>query len=147
MLHGMGRGAAVSDYAFDRIVDTMTGVFGTVLEFLAIEFADASRDHVAVRSELRELAAPYMAVLMYKREKLMTAAADGNSLWTAELSQFVGKTLWPQLAKDEAFAGRGQQAIVHLLDAVIAAEQSEMRERSAQETTPVTWRVDTGWAS
>jgi hypothetical protein len=146
MLMCMGRGAAVSDYAFDRIVDTMTGVFGTVLEFLAIEFADASREHVAAQSELRELAEPYMPVLMHKREKLKSCI-DGDPRWAAELSQFVGNTIWPQVAKDEAFAGRSQQAIVHLLDGIIASAQSELSERNVHETTPVTWRVDTGWAS
>ncbi|HEX3675178.1 MAG TPA: hypothetical protein VHU87_12970 [Rhizomicrobium sp.] len=93
-------------------------------------------------AELRELAAPHMAVLVHKRAKLVQALQDER--WASELADFVGRIVWPHLHESEHLAGRSQNCVAELLDEIVAAEQ-----RAVARIVPVpqTSRFDTSWAT
>jgi hypothetical protein len=96
----------------------------------------------ALQTELRELAAPHLAVLVHKRTKLVQALQDER--WASELGDFVSRILWPHLASSDHLAGRSQNCVAELLDEIVAAEQ-----RAVARIVPVpqTSRFDTSWAS
>jgi hypothetical protein len=96
-----------------------------------------------LQSELRELAAPHLAVLVHKRAKLVQALRDER--WAGELSDFVGRILWPHLSSSETLVGRSQNCVAELLDEIVAAEQNAVAAQA--EAIPLTSRFDTNWAT
>jgi hypothetical protein len=96
-----------------------------------------------LQDELRELAAPHLAVLAHKRAKLVQALQDER--WAGELGDFVGRILWPHIATSEALEGRNQSCIAELLDEIVAAEQHAVAAQT--EAIPLTSRFDTSWAT
>ncbi|HEY1836918.1 MAG TPA: hypothetical protein VGG36_04625 [Rhizomicrobium sp.] len=97
--------------------------------------------HAPLQEELHELAQPYLAILMYKREKF--GAGDPN--WTRELNEFVDSKLWPHVASSEMLGGRNEAHVAELMDGIVAAELRRERERGAP--LPLTSRFDTSWAT
>ncbi len=95
-----------------------------------------------LHEELRELARPHMAVLVHKRARLVQALQDER--WTGELTDFVGRILWPHLHGSENLAGRDRNCVAELLDEIVAAEQ-----RAVARIVPVPHvsRFDASWAS
>jgi hypothetical protein len=93
-----------------------------------------------LHSELRELAAPHLAVLVHKRAKLVQALQDER--WANELGDFVGRILWPHIASSDKLGGRDQNCVAELLDEIVAAEQ---RVAAQIVPVPLTSRFDAGW--
>lgn len=96
-----------------------------------------------LQRELRELTAPHLAVLVHKRAKLVQALQDER--WASELSDFVGRILWPHLSSSETLIGRSQNCVAELLDEIVAAEQHAVAAQA--EAVPLTSRFDTSWAT
>jgi hypothetical protein len=94
-----------------------------------------------LHAELRELAAPHLAVLVHKRTRLVQALQDER--WASELGDFVSRILWPHLASSDKLAGRSQSCVAELLDEIVAAEQ---RVAAQIVPVPLTSRFDTSWA-
>jgi hypothetical protein len=97
-----------------------------------------------LEQDLRNLAAPHMAVLVHKRAKM----ARGNDsvlqgAWLMELSAFaerVGRYLAAELAED-------RRHIVGLLDDIIASEQEKFADAETGDAAiPLTSRFDMCWA-
>jgi hypothetical protein len=97
--------------------------------------------HAPLQDELRDLAQPYMAILMYKRAKF---GAD-DARWTSELVGFVTTKLWIHIQGSASLEGRNQAHVAELVDGIVAAEIR--RERAREEALPLTSRFDTSWAT
>lgn len=70
--------------------------------------------------------APYMPVLVAKRQKLLRADDYGvirNERWSKELGYFMGKVLLPKLGRYRAYAERNVAHAALLLDDMICAHQ------------------------
>jgi hypothetical protein len=101
----------------------------------------------ALQAELRELAQPFMPVLVHKRAKV--SASPGtleDERWFGELSDFVSQMLWQHIQASEALAGRSRNCVAELLDEIVAMEQRSMAELALADILPRTSRFDTGWA-
>jgi hypothetical protein len=92
--------------------------------------------------ELKALAAPHMAVLVHKRTRLVQALEDER--WASELTDFIGRIVWPHLSASEHLAGRNQNCVAELLDEIVAVEQ---RAVARIVGVPQTSRFDTSWAT
>ena len=102
----------------------------------------------ALHGELRELAAPHLAVLVHKRAKVSaTPGVLEDERWFGELSDFVSRMLWPHIQASEALAGRSKNCVAELLDEIVAAEQRTMAELALADVLPRTSRFDTSWAN
>jgi hypothetical protein len=100
-----------------------------------------------LQTELRELAAPHMAVLVHKRAKV--SAGRGmldDEPWFGELSDFVASALWPHLRENEVLAGRSKNCVAELLDEIVAAEQRNNEHLALADIMPRTARFGNGWA-
>jgi hypothetical protein len=121
----------------------MVGAIRQVVGFLVqgMEFeADGWR---AFESEMRELIAPHMAVLMHRRAKLLDGS-DGVR-WADELDGFMRQSLWPLLGDDRDYADRNRTFVTLMLDVAIAEEQR--RSASLQAAImPMVSRFDAAWA-
>jgi hypothetical protein len=100
-----------------------------------------------LQSELRELAAPHMAVLVHKRAKV-SARPDilEDERWFGELSDFVARVLWQHIQASEALAGRSKNCVAELLDEIVAIEQRSATEMALVDILPRTSRFESGWA-
>jgi len=102
----------------------------------------------ALQAELRELAAPHLAVLVHKRAKVSAALGElEDERWFGELSDFVSRMLWPHIQSSEALAGRSKNCVAELLDEIVAAEQRTMVELALADVLPRTSRFDASWAN
>lgn len=111
-----------------------------------IEFSAAGEPKL--KSELRELAAPHMKVLVHKRAKV--GAHNGtveDEQWIGELGDFVARMLWPYLQNSEALAGRSKNCVAELMDEIVAAEQRSMVDVAMMDIIPRTSGFDTSWAT
>lgn len=95
-----------------------------------------------LHEELKALAAPHMAVLVHKRAKLVQALEDER--WATELTDFIGRIVWPHLSASEHLGGRNQNCVAELLDEIVAVEQ---RAVARVVGMPQTSRFDTSWAT
>src|ERR1700742_2558687 len=68
----------------------------------------------ALHSELRSLAEPHMAVLTHKRARMQQ-----DEKWIGELTDFVGRTIWPHLKDSENLMGRSAACVAELLDEIV----------------------------
>jgi hypothetical protein len=101
-----------------------------------------------LQSEVRELAAPHMAVLVHKRAKVgATTGPVEDEQWFGELGDFVSRMLWPYLQDSAALNGRSKNCVAELLDEIVAAEQRNVCERAMADIIPRTSRFDTSWAT
>ena len=102
----------------------------------------------ALQTELRELSAPHMAVLVHKRAKVsVTSGALEDERWFGELSDFVSRILWQQIQTSEALAGRSKNCVAEMLEEIVALEQRTMTELALADVLPRTSRFESGWAS
>lgn len=95
-------------------------------------------------SELDQLIAPHLPVLMHRRAKLLEGA--GNDLWCDELDNFIRTNLWPLLGADLDYAQRNRTFVTLLIDVTIEREQ----RRTALESSaamPLVSNFDASWAS
>lgn len=101
-----------------------------------------------LQSEVRELVAPHMAVLVHKRAKVgATTGPVEDEQWFGELGDFVSRMLWPYLQDSAALNGRSKNCVAELLDEIVAAEQRNVCERAMADIIPRTSRFDTSWAT
>ncbi|HEY2032054.1 MAG TPA: hypothetical protein VGH02_00055 [Rhizomicrobium sp.] len=111
-----------------------------------IEFSSSIEPKL--QSEVRELAAPHLAVLVHKRAKV--GAAPGtiqDEQWLGELNDFVSRMLWPYVQESQVLDGRSKNCVAELLDEVVAAEQRNIHELAMADIIPRTSRFDTSWAT
>ena len=111
-----------------------------------IEFSSSVEPKL--QGEVRELAAPHMAVLVHKRTKAGTRpGAIQDEQWFSELGDFVSGMLWPYVQESPALNGRSKNCVAELLDDVVAAEQRNIHELAMADIIPRTSRFDTSWAT
>jgi hypothetical protein len=102
----------------------------------------------ALEAELRELTAPHMPALVYKRAKVSAnRSVLDDERWFGELSDFVAQMLWQHIQASEALAGRTKNCVAEMLDEIVAGEQRSMAERALADILPRTSRFESGWAS
>ena len=102
----------------------------------------------ALQAELRELAAPHMAVLVHKRAKV--SAHPGHledERWFGELSDFVSHILWQHIQASDALAGRSKNCVAELLDEIVAVEQRSHVEHALADILPRTSHFGSSWAA
>ncbi|HEY0300775.1 MAG TPA: hypothetical protein VGC36_05560 [Rhizomicrobium sp.] len=119
----------------------IVGAFRQVIGFLVqgIE-VDGWR---AFEAEVKELVAPHMAVLVYRRAKLLDGAAREG--WSDELDSFMRQSLWPLLGDNRDYAERNKTFVTLMLDVAIAEEQR--RIETPRSELPFVGGFDTSWAS
>lgn len=101
-----------------------------------------------LQSEVRELAAPHMAVLVHKRAKVgATTGPIEDEQWLGELGDFVSRMLWPYLQESPVLNGRSKNCVAELLDEIVAAEQRNNHDLAMADIIPRTSRFDTSWAT
>jgi hypothetical protein len=101
-----------------------------------------------LQSEVRELAAPHMAVLVHKRAKVgATMGTIHDEQWLGELGDFVSRMLWPYLQESPVLNGRSKNCVAELLDEIVAAEQRNIHDLAMADIIPRTSRFDTSWAT
>ena len=111
-----------------------------------IEFSSSIEPKL--QSEVRELAAPHMAVLVHKRAQVgATVGTLEDEQWFGELGDFVSRMLWPYLQESVALNGRSKNCVAELLDDIVAAEQRNIHDRAMADIIPRTSRFDTSWAT
>lgn len=101
-----------------------------------------------LQSEVRELAAPHMAVLVHKRTKVgATTGTIQDEQWLGELGDFVSRMLWPYLQASPVLNGRSKNCVAELLDDIVAAEQRNFHDLAMADIIPRTSRFDNSWAT
>ena len=125
----------------DQIVDTFRQVFGFLAQGPGSQFASRRR---ALESELRELIAPHMPILMHRRAKLLERAE--KACWCDELDSFMRTRLWPLLGANLDYAERNRTFVTLLIDVMIEREQRRTTQTSAA-AVPLVSRFDASWAS
>jgi len=101
-----------------------------------------------LQSEVRELAAPHMAVLVHKRAKVgATMGTIEDEQWLGELGDFVSRMLWPYLQESSVLNGRSKNCVAELLDDIVAAEQRHFCDMAMADIMPRTSRFDNSWAT
>jgi len=124
------------------------GAFKDVWRLLKKGIDIASPGEQPLQAELRELAAPHMAVLVHKRTKVSEKpGALEDERWFGELGDFVSRMLWPYLETSAVLDGRSKNCVAELLDEIVAAEQRQMAELALVDLLPRTSRFDASWAT
>ena len=101
-----------------------------------------------LQSEVRELAAPHMAVLVHKRTKVgATMGTIEDEQWLGELGDFVSRMLWPYLQESAVLNRRSKNCVAELLDDIVAAEQRNFCDLAMADIIPRTSRFDNSWAT
>jgi hypothetical protein len=104
--------------------------------------------HTRLHTELRELAAPRLPVLVHKRAKIAeTRGSLEDENWFGELGDFVTRMLWPYIEESPALEGRSKNCVAEMLDEIVASEQRSMAELALADILPRTSRFDQSWAS
>ena len=98
----------------------------------------------AFESELAELIAPHMPVLVHRRAKLLES--DGKERWSDELNAFMTRSLWPLLGSERDYADRNRAFVTLMLDVAIEREQGRSAA-IAVAVMPQVSRFDATWAS
>ena len=121
----------------------MVGAIRQVVGFLVQGMEFEAEGWRAFESEMRELIAPHMAVLMHRRAKLLDGS-DGVR-WADELDGFMRQSLWPLLGDDRDYADRNRTFVTLMLDVAIAEEQRRTASLQAA-VMPMVSRFDAAWA-
>ncbi|MBI3678639.1 MAG: hypothetical protein HY243_18670 [Proteobacteria bacterium] len=95
-------------------------------------------------SELRELVAPHIPVLVHKRERFSVQDEQGLKHWTVELHSFIDRVVLPLLGIRGEVTGNDRNRLVRLIDTFVSDEVE--RAKAAETTLPLTSRFDTSWA-
>ena len=99
----------------------------------------------ALESELRELIAPQMPILMHRRAKLLESG--GRERWCDELDSYMHTNLWPLLSSaDLDYAQRNRTFVTLMIDVMIEREQRQTAQTNAV-AVPLVSRFDASWAS
>jgi len=131
MMHPAGEAGAFRD------------LFAGVVAFF--RFLDPFAAPEGWESDVRELAAPHMAVLMHKRGRMLGADLAGKTepmRWARELGGFIDSRIWPYLSAAAQSAGKAR--VFDALDALVA--EGAMAAAATRSPTPLTSRFDASWA-
>jgi len=133
---------ALSERSFKQAVQEVWRLLKQGIEYPMVP-------HSPLHSELRELAEPHMAVLIYKRSKIsQTRGPLDDENWFGELSDFVARMLWPYLEENPVLAGRSKNCVAEMLDEIVAHEQQHSVDAALADILPRTSRFDSGsWAT
>lgn len=123
-----------------QVVAAFRQVFGLITHGLNL---DAERRR-GFESELDQLIAPHLPVLMHRRAKLLACA--GEDLWCDELDSFMQTNLWPLLGADLDYAERNRTFVTLLIDVTIEREQRR-RAIVSSAAVPLVSQFDASWAS
>jgi hypothetical protein len=123
--------------------ERVIGAFRQVVGFLVQGIDFEANGWRAFESEMRELIAPHMAVLVHRRTKLLDGS-DG-SRWSEELDTFMRNSLWPLLGDDRDYADRNRNFVTLMLDVAIAEEQRRAHAARTSEL-PFVRSFDASWA-
>lgn len=124
---------------------TFRNAWKTAGEFLDLRAAEENR---RLDEEVRGIVASSLAILVHKRDKLRSAdGADDlpGVSWRAEVEHYVDRILWPLLSSDLASRIEARARVIRDVDRLVATEAARLA--SGPHVPPVTWRVETGWAS
>lgn len=124
------------------MADQVFGAFRQVLGFLAPGLNSQLGRRRALESELRELIAPHLPILMHRRAKLL----ENSGGWCDELESFMRTSLWPMLGADLDYAERNRTFVTLLIDVMIEREQRRTAQMNAV-AMPLVSRFDASWAS
>jgi hypothetical protein len=122
--------------AVQGLVEAVASFFG---------FLDPHASETGWENDLRELAAPHMAVLIHKRARLLGADLNGNTdpmRWAKELGDFIDGRIWQYL--DAVGQSMGRAKTFQRLDDLIAREAAALA--AVRQQTPLTSRFDASWA-
>lgn len=126
------------------MVGQVVEAFRQVLGFLVQGHDFQNGRRRALETELRELIAPHMPILMHRRAKLLERA--GREHWCDELDSFMRTSLWPLLGTDLDYAERNRTFVTILIDVMIEREQRQASQTSAA-VVPLVSQFDASWAS
>ena len=98
----------------------------------------------AFETELRELIAPHMPILIHRRAKLLES--NGEERWSDELDGFMRTSLWPLLGTDLDYADRNRTFVTLLIDVMIEREQRRVPLANSA-AMPLVSQFDAGRAS
>lgn len=123
--------------------ERVIGAFKQVVGFLVQGMEFDSGSWQVFEAEMRELIAPHLPVLVYRRSRLLDGS-DGTS-WATELDEFMRTSLWPLLGDEQEYADRNRTFVTLMLDIAIAEEQRRTAARRA-DTLPSVARFGSAWA-
>jgi hypothetical protein len=123
--------------------ERVIGAFKQVVGFLVQGMDFEAGGWQAFEAEMRELIAPHMPVLVYRRSRLLDGS-DGSS-WAHELDEFMRTSLWPLLGDEREYADRNRTFVTLMLDIAIAEEQRRAAARGA-DGLPSVARYGSAWA-
>jgi len=118
-------------------------LFAGLMSFL--RFLDPFAAAEGWHDDVRELSAPYMAVLMHKRGRMMGADLAGRTdpmRWAFELGDFIDSRIWPFLGAAGQAAGKAK--VFAALDALVT--QAAAGQTATDGRTPIASRFDASWA-
>lgn len=144
----MREGMAARSYVTGSKATHLTEAVKEVWRLLkqGIEFSGLSEPKF--QAELRELAAPHMAVLVHKRARVgSTTGPVEDEHWIGELDDFVSRMLWPHVQNSAFLNGRSKHCVAELMDEIVAAEQRTTVDVALADIIPRTSRFDTSWAT
>lgn len=124
--------------------ERVIGAFKQVVGFLVQGMDFEADGWQAFEAEMRELIAPHMPVLVYRRSRLLDGS-DGSS-WASELDEFMRTSLWPLLGDEREYADRNRTFVTLMLDIAIAEEQRRTAARGT-DGLPTVARYGSAWAS
>ncbi|HEY4942493.1 MAG TPA: hypothetical protein VII56_13780 [Rhizomicrobium sp.] len=122
-----------------QVIGAIRQVVGFLVQGIEFE-ADGWR---AFETEMKELIAPHMAVLVHRRAKLLDGS-DG-ARWSDELEDFMHRSLWPLLGDDRDYAERNRSFVTLMLDVAIAEEQGKAAV-TRDAVIPQVSRFGAAWA-
>ena len=123
--------------------ERVIGAFKQVVGFLVQGMEFEPGGWQAFEAEMRELIAPHMPVLVYRRSRLLDGS-DGSS-WASELDEFMHTSLWPLLGDEREYADRNRTFVTLMLDVAVAEEQRRQQTLCAQ-SLPFVRAFDASWA-
>jgi hypothetical protein len=129
-----------------RVGQGLAEAFWTNWRFLSQGFDEPPEGRNVVASELSELIARDLPILIHKRNKWSDGDEGGRSRWLADLEGFVSRSLRPQLAGESLLALWNDGALARSLDALVAHEQQLIAVKDSR-SLPVTCRFDSHWAT
>ena len=114
---------------------------GGIAARLAAGFAEVAQffrldPEAALQEEMEAIAAPHLAVLLHKREKL------AGTYWTRELTALVQRSFLPRLSRRDHEIGK----LVLLLNGLVSKEAQRRARVAMAEPLPQVSSFSTSWA-
>ena len=123
----------------EGFVGVVKQAFGSFIQSFDLE----SERRRVFETDLKELIAPHLPVLVHRREKLLETC--GQERWSDELDSFMHKSLWPSLGADLDYAERNRTFVTLILDVAIEREQRR-GSPDGDVAVPCVSRFNTSWA-